>query len=182
MLPNALPGTVCRLFFGHSLGHSRDHNDLGCNSLNACRRGRGHSHPVFCHYTGLRVLIGIGPLIGTVPRPVAARSVAECAGVVLLADLANYTHTNPLCVIVSGITYNAFSSCILMWNGQGSGMLCIALLAGIGDPRLSEELVGGFPLTSENCSYLDTQYPIHDLINCTESKIQYCTDCSEGFP
>ena len=114
-----IPGTICRLSCSHSLGNSRDHNDLSCSSLCVYQRGLDHSRPVFYHYTGLRVLVGIGPPSGIVRRQVAARSRAQCAKLVMLADLANYTHTGPLCVIVSGIAYSAPSSCILLWNGRG---------------------------------------------------------------
>ena len=114
-----VPSTICHPFFGRSPGSSRDRTNLGCSYLCVCRRGLGHSRPVFYHYTGLRVLVGIGPPSGIVRRQVAARSRAQCAKLVMLADLANYTHTGPLCVIVSGIAYSAPSSCILLWNGRG---------------------------------------------------------------
>ena len=104
-----VPSTICHPFFGRSPGSSRDRTNLGCSYLCVCRRGLGHSRPVFYHYTGHRVPVGIGHLFGTVPRLVV-RFGAQCVGLVLRADLTNYTHTGPLCMIVSGIAYK----CILI--------------------------------------------------------------------
>ena len=108
------PGYVCRPFFGRSLGSCRARTDLGCSCHYAGCRGLSHSRPIFCHSMDLRIPVGICPPFGIIPRPVPTCSGVQCAGRVLLADLANCTHTGSLCVTVSGISCNVSSLCILL--------------------------------------------------------------------
>ena len=59
-----VPGTICHPFFGRSPGSSRDRTNLGCSYLCVCRRGLGHSRPVFYHYTGHYAPFTMNPLSG----------------------------------------------------------------------------------------------------------------------